>query len=174
MVTFCGPEKEDCAANQTLRDQTCLVPCSGLYADIQDNSLKHTMQAFKQDMMTGRIKMCLNIGLHNHISGFHMLSNGVKYWKSGYQERLQQMFPTSSDEEIDEVKSFTESYHKYKRDYVRHLGFNPEEENLSRRNLNSQCSFASTLEHAPLQAVYIYFDTATYGKAYFTISSVLL
>ena len=103
-----------------------------------------------------------------------MLSNGVKYWKSGYQERLQQMFPTSSDEEIDEVKSFTESYHKYKRDYVRHLGFNPEEENLSRRNLNSQCSFASTLEHAPLQAVYIYFDTATYGKAYFTISSVLL
>ena len=102
------------------------------------------MQAFKQDMMTGRIKMCLNIGLHNHISGFHMLSNGVKYWKSGYQERLQQMFPTSSDEEIDEVKSFTESYHKYKRDYVRHLGFNPEEENLSRHNLNAQCSFASS------------------------------
>ena len=132
MVTFCGPEKEDCAANQTLRDQTCLVPCSGLYADIQDNSLKHTMQAFKQDMMTGRIKMCLNIGLHNHISGFHMLSNGVKYWKSGYQERLQQMFPTSSDEEIDEVKSFTESYHKYKRGYVKHLRFNPEEENLSK------------------------------------------
>ena len=103
------------------------------------------------------------------------LSHGVEYWKSGYKERLQQMFPTSADEEIDAVKSFTKSYHNYnKRHFVKHLGFNPEEENLSRCNLNSQCSFASTLEHAPLQAVYIYFDTATYGKAYFTISSVLL
>ena len=55
VVPFCGPEKESCAANQTLRDQTCLVPCSGLYADIQDNSLKQTMQAFKQETMTGRI-----------------------------------------------------------------------------------------------------------------------
>ena len=74
-----------------------------------------------------------------------MLSNGVKYWKSGYQERLQQMFPTSSDEEIDEVKSFTESYHNYKRNYVKHLGFNPEEENLSKRILNSHCIVASPL-----------------------------
>ena len=91
--------------------------------------------------------MCLNIGLH--ISGFHMLTqelnHGVMYWNSGSKERLQQMFPTSaSEEEVDGVKSFTESYHNYKRDYVKHLGFNPEEENLSRCNFNSQCSFASS------------------------------
>ena len=35
----CGPEKETCVANQTLKDKNCLVPCDGLYADIEDGSL---------------------------------------------------------------------------------------------------------------------------------------
>ena len=39
-MTFCGPEKETCVANQTLWDDKCLVPCEGLYADIEDDSLK--------------------------------------------------------------------------------------------------------------------------------------
>ena len=51
---FCGPEKESCVANQTLKDKSCLVPCTGLYADIEDNFLKHTMQ---ENMMTGTILM---------------------------------------------------------------------------------------------------------------------
>ena len=33
----CGPESEGCVANQTLKDESCLVPCSGLYADIADD-----------------------------------------------------------------------------------------------------------------------------------------
>ena len=32
--TFCGPEKESCVGNQTLRDKSCLIPCTGLYADV--------------------------------------------------------------------------------------------------------------------------------------------
>ena len=60
------------------------------------------------------------------------LSHGVKYWESGSKERLQQMFPASADEKVDGVKSFTESYHKYKKEYVKHLGFNPKEGNLSK------------------------------------------
>ena len=60
-----------------------------------------------------------------------MLSNGVIWTKSEVKEHLLQMFPISADEKVDEVKSFTESYHKYKREYVKHLSFNPEEENLS-------------------------------------------
>ena len=44
---------------------------------------------------------------------------------------LQQMFLTSTEEEAG-MKSFTESYHKYKREYVKHLNFNPKEENLSK------------------------------------------
>ena len=44
---------------------------------------------------------------------------------------LQKMFPTSTDENGNEVKSLTESYYKYKQEYVRHLGFNPHNKNLS-------------------------------------------
>ena len=45
---------------------------------------------------------------------------------------LQQMFPVSAEEKIDRVKSLTEIYHKYKREYVQHLSFNPDNKNLSK------------------------------------------
>ena len=45
---------------------------------------------------------------------------------------LQQMFPTSTEEKVDEMKPLTDSYHKYKREYLKHLSFNPKEENLSK------------------------------------------
>ena len=62
------------------------------------------------------------------------LSHGVQdwIWKSGSKERLQKMFPTSTEEEVDGVKLLTESYHKYKREYVKHLSFNSEEGNISK------------------------------------------
>ena len=64
------------------------------------------------------------------------LLRGVVNWQGDYQGglnvALQQMFPNSADEKEDEVQSLTEKYHKYKKGYVKHLGFNPEEENLSR------------------------------------------
>ena len=53
---MCGPEKECCVGNQTLRDNSCLVPCTGLYADISDDSLRQTMQSMRaseQIMLTG-------------------------------------------------------------------------------------------------------------------------
>ena len=37
-IPFCGIEKEDCVAGQILKDESCLVPCTGLYADIADTS----------------------------------------------------------------------------------------------------------------------------------------
>ena len=61
------------------------------------------------------------------------MSHGITSWRSGSKERLQQMFPSSaSEEEEDELKSFTENYHKYKREFVKLIGFNPEEEHLSK------------------------------------------
>ena len=39
----CGPEKEHCVKNQTLKDKNCLVSCEGLYADISDDSLKQNI-----------------------------------------------------------------------------------------------------------------------------------
>ena len=39
MTPYCGPGEEGCVSSQTLKDESCLVPCSGLYADIADDSL---------------------------------------------------------------------------------------------------------------------------------------
>ena len=38
----------------------------------------------------------------------------------------------STEEEGDNVRSMTEEYHRYKREYVKHLNFNPDAENLSK------------------------------------------
>ena len=40
---ICEPEKERCVANQILKDKSCLVSCDGLYADIEDDSLKQNV-----------------------------------------------------------------------------------------------------------------------------------
>ena len=50
MTPHCGLAKEDCVSNQTLKDESCLVPCSGLYADIADDS---RYQQSQQDMLKG-------------------------------------------------------------------------------------------------------------------------
>ena len=67
-------------------------------------------------------------------SGLNSLTQELSSWV--YDERrkriLAQLFPTPAEEELGGVKTVTESYHKYKREYVKHLRFNPEEENLSR------------------------------------------
>ena len=54
VITFCGPEKESCIGNQTFGDESCLVSCTGLYADIVDDSLKQATQAFDQNVIKGR------------------------------------------------------------------------------------------------------------------------
>ena len=151
VFTACGPEREICVANKTLRDKTCLVPCTGLYADIADDSLiqslKQTVQAFEQNVAKG--KMCLFLPSHPYMSGVHMLTHDLRdgvIWDWNKQENkehlyvaLRQMFPISAEEKVDEVKSITESYLKYKRDYTKQLCFNPDNENLSR------CFFSFTL-----------------------------
>ena len=57
-------------------------------------------------------------------------------WKEGnarLQATFQNMFPnTWSDEKVDDVMALTEAYHKYKKEYVKHLSFDREEGNLSK------------------------------------------
>ena len=52
---MCGPEKETCVASQTLKDEECLDPCEGLYADITDDSLKQNVISLGQKSMKGLI-----------------------------------------------------------------------------------------------------------------------
>ena len=56
---------ESCVKNQTLRDDSCLVPCVGLFADIADDidSLKLTTQALEQNVIRGRF----NISLYSNL-----------------------------------------------------------------------------------------------------------
>ena len=67
-----------------------------------------------------------------HIQGFHTLTEEL----GGYRTKdrlhlaLQQMIPGSTDKKGDDVKSQTEEYHKYKREYVKQLFFDPDEENF--------------------------------------------
>ena len=41
---FCGPDMEECVKSQTVRDNSCLVSCTGLYADISDDSFSKDLQ----------------------------------------------------------------------------------------------------------------------------------
>ena len=62
-------------------------------------------------------------------SGLQETDQGVKR----IEAVLQQMFPSSSEnEKVGNMKALTEAYHNYKREYVKHLSFTPEGENLSR------------------------------------------
>ena len=78
------------------------------------------------------------------------------------------MFPDlSAGEESKSVDSLTRIYHNYKREYVKHLSFNPGTENLSKYILMTLLGYvfsATVMEHSPLEAVYIFFDTATYDE----------
>ena len=60
------------------------------------------------------------------------LSNVKSESKERLSVALQRMLSSAVDEKIDEVKSLTESYHKYKREYVKNLNFNPDNENISK------------------------------------------
>ena len=53
VFTSCGPEKEICVNNQTLKDESCLIPCTGLYADIVDDSLNEKIVKWTEDMVKG-------------------------------------------------------------------------------------------------------------------------
>ena len=146
---FCGPREENCVANRTIEDASCLVPCTGLYADIADDSLRETMLALdhslKEKVIKGNVDSITNVSPTALSSGFQRL-NKQMYDKTGYPryssidwqyedkelfaDGLQQIFPSSTFEGDEQVKALTEAYYKYKNKYVKHLFFNPDNENL--------------------------------------------
>ena len=64
------------------------------------------------------------------------ISTGVNWEQADKRERLQasfkEMFPIPAHERDMDVKMMTARYLQYKMDYVKHLAFNPEEQNLSK------------------------------------------
>ena len=130
-VPFCGLDKESCVAKQTLNDKNCLVTCDGLYADVEDDSLKKSVQTLTQELRKGML-------------------NGVQWGldkdkaKESLLDVLQQLLPSAEEAKI---KALTKSYHKYKREYVKHLLFNPNFENLSKYSLAFHLYFFFSCDH---------------------------
>ena len=64
------------------------------------------------------------------------LSKSVKWMegvdKDGLQVTLEDMFPISAHEKDREAKEAIARYLEYKRDYVKHINFNPNEANFSK------------------------------------------
>ena len=75
-------------------------------------------------------------------AGLEKMSQGVVWSQSDDKKNLhlalERMFETSPDVNAEEVKLVTERYFKYKRDYAKHLLFNPSIENHSKRFLFSK------------------------------------
>ena len=106
-----------------------------------------------------------------HNSGFHALGdvltpdaiNGEQLY------HLQQLVSTSADGKEAGHESFREQYKRYKESFVKHLRFDPEKPNLSKSSFWAKsnwhiCISGALIEHAPLEAVYIFFDTATFDE----------
>ena len=67
------------------------------------------------------------------MSGLKEMDQSIERIDAG----LQQLFPTfTANEKVNNLKTLTEKYHQYKMDYVRHLSFTPEGENLSKLTLS--------------------------------------
>ena len=64
------------------------------------------------------------------------LSNGVMWNEGVYKDRLrltlEDMFPISAHEKDREAKEAIARYLGYKRDYVKHINFKPNEANFSK------------------------------------------
>ena len=102
-----------------MKDDTCLVPCSGLYADISDDVLKQTV-------IEGSKRCYFRNQLNLVNSGFRALTEGQNLQSTGRLHHLQQMVSTSTE------RKEAEEYIQYKESYVKQLRFDPEKQNLSR------------------------------------------
>ena len=79
--------------------------------------------------------------------------------------------PGPTERKNDEHDSWREQYKSYKESYVKHLLFTPEGPNICKQRIHlftkakfHLCFSAVMLEHAPLEEVYIFYDTATYDQ----------
>ena len=101
-------------------------------------------------------------------SGFRSLSDGLHHYGSQEQlTTLHQMVALSTKKKEAGFEAFRKAYKTYKENYARHLLFDPAASNLSIFPIGIICSIsilAVVIEHAPLEAVYIFFDTATYDQ----------
>ena len=112
-----------------VKDNSCLVACDGLYADITDDYLQQ--KTIKGVFFLGNFIMK---SLSHVLLGFHSLIGGVKSnaWESDAdRHKFRQLFSGSADRKEDGLESLVKLYMSYKESYVKHIIFDPKEPNLS-------------------------------------------
>ena len=84
---------------------------------------------------------------------------------------FRQLFHGSTEKEDDGLEYWREQYKSYKERYVKHLLFDPKKPNLSKQCMllfakenNHLCFSAVIVEHAPLEELRVFFDTATFDE----------
>ena len=130
---FCEPKQEGCVAKQTLNDDSCLVACDGLYADITDDSLQ-------QETIKSRCYLAVLCFSTFQIDslGFHTLTEALTEAKYGSSYvsytmleadrlNLKQLFsaPTEGRDYGMGYKALSEQYKTYKENYVKYIKFDP-------------------------------------------------
>ena len=96
------------------------------------------MHGLQQNVIRGK----LNNFRFTHYTpnlGFKAITDEVSYMAFNQEESkqrmlgvLQQMFPALAESDVDDMTVFTESYHQYKKNFVKHLLFDPNNKNLSK------------------------------------------
>ena len=90
--------------------------------------------------------------------------------EASLENAITQLFPTLTDENEDDVSVLMmEKYMMYKKNYMKHLRFDPDLENLSKFSFPSHqikviLFPAGMIEQAPLETVRIQIDTATFDQ----------
>ena len=132
-----------------------MVACDGVYADISDEN-------FQLKTIEGDVHLTWS-------TCFKIAPSGLR--DAIGAQRVRQLFPGSANGKEDGLTSWRAKYKSYKESYAKHLLFDPEEPNLSEQRMlwftkakHHLCISGVTLEHAPLEEVYIFFDTATYDQ----------
>ena len=68
-LAYCDSDKENCIANQTMRDKSCLVPCDGIYAYItaheKDEDVKSVTSSYLRYKMEYVKHLAFNFSADN-------------------------------------------------------------------------------------------------------------
>ena len=103
-----------------------MVSCEGLYADIADESLQQTV-------MKGNI-LVMSCASVKHLGFLSLTQDLDEDSKRRRLEDLEEIFSSSLDKNDKKLMSLTEEYNQYKRNYIEHIQFDPEDKSLSESN----------------------------------------
>ena len=72
-LAYCGPDKENCIANQTMRDKSCLVPCDGIYAYITAHEKDEDVKSVTSSYLRYKMEYVKHLAFNSSADNFSKL-----------------------------------------------------------------------------------------------------